>query len=169
MPHRSGYYLLAVLARPTRRCRTEYTVGVRVSDWRTRSLSPISHFHLPIPILLHIFALYFPAYPPTPLAPLNHPPFSLTPSLRSAIRSLIPDTPDGTSSKRQRLPSAGGTQGTGGQDQPGGFTYIDKDGEPSRRKIRIEYISDKSRRHITFSKRKAGIMKKVSEFSLSRR
>lgn len=31
-----------------------------------------------------------------------------------------------------------------------------------RRKIKIEYISDKTRRHITFSKRKAGIMKKVS-------
>lgn len=30
-----------------------------------------------------------------------------------------------------------------------------------RRKITIEYITDKSRRHITFSKRKAGIMKKV--------
>lgn len=31
-----------------------------------------------------------------------------------------------------------------------------------RRKIEIKFISDKSRRHITFSKRKAGIMKKVS-------
>lgn len=31
-----------------------------------------------------------------------------------------------------------------------------------RRKIKIEYIEDKNRRHITFSKRKAGIMKKVS-------
>lgn len=31
-----------------------------------------------------------------------------------------------------------------------------------RRKIKIEYIQDKNRRHITFSKRKAGIMKKVS-------
>jgi hypothetical protein len=30
-----------------------------------------------------------------------------------------------------------------------------------RKKIKIEYIQDKSRRHITFSKRKAGIMKKV--------
>lgn len=30
-----------------------------------------------------------------------------------------------------------------------------------RRKIKIEYIEDKTRRHITFSKRKAGIMKKV--------
>lgn len=47
-------------------------------------------------------------------------------------------------------------------DVPGGFTYIDKDSESGRRKIRIEYINDKSRRHITFSKRKAGIMKKVS-------
>ena len=30
-----------------------------------------------------------------------------------------------------------------------------------RRKINIEYIEDKNRRHITFSKRKSGIMKKV--------
>lgn len=30
-----------------------------------------------------------------------------------------------------------------------------------RRKIEIKFIADKSRRHITFSKRKAGIMKKV--------
>lgn len=35
------------------------------------------------------------------------------------------------------------------------------DRRSGRRKIKIEYISDKSRRHITFSKRKAGIMKKV--------
>ena len=34
-----------------------------------------------------------------------------------------------------------------------------------RRKIKIEYIDDKSRRHITFSKRKAGIMKKVCKHS----
>jgi hypothetical protein len=33
-----------------------------------------------------------------------------------------------------------------------------------RRKIKIEFIDDKSRRHITFSKRKAGIMKKVIAF-----
>lgn len=48
----------------------------------------------------------------------------------------------------------------------GGFTYSDKDGEAGRRKIRIEYINDKSRRHITFSKRKAGIMKKAYELSI---
>jgi hypothetical protein len=42
-------------------------------------------------------------------------------------------------------------------------TAIDgtKKGPSGRRKIKIEYIEDKSRRHITFSKRKAGIMKKV--------
>lgn len=39
----------------------------------------------------------------------------------------------------------------------------DDDEKPGRerRKIDIKFISDKSRRHITFSKRKAGIMKKV--------
>lgn len=35
------------------------------------------------------------------------------------------------------------------------------DKKTGRRKINIEFIEDKSRRHITFSKRKAGIMKKV--------
>lgn len=34
-----------------------------------------------------------------------------------------------------------------------------------RRKINIEFIEDKSRRHITFSKRKSGIMKKAYELS----
>ena len=36
-----------------------------------------------------------------------------------------------------------------------------EDRKSGRRKINIEFIEDKSRRHITFSKRKAGIMKKV--------
>ncbi|WRT66757.1 uncharacterized protein IL334_003720 [Kwoniella shivajii] len=65
------------------------------------------------------------------------------------------DVTEGPSGKRQR--SEGG---------PSGFTYVEKDGEPSRRKIKIEYINDKSRRHITFSKRKAGIMKKAYELSI---
>ncbi|KAI8852630.1 hypothetical protein BC829DRAFT_360445, partial [Chytridium lagenaria] len=34
-----------------------------------------------------------------------------------------------------------------------------------RKKIKIEYIEDRSRRHITFSKRKAGIMKKANELA----
>lgn len=39
----------------------------------------------------------------------------------------------------------------------------DEKGGRERRKIEIKFISDKSRRHITFSKRKAGIMKKVRD------
>lgn len=41
----------------------------------------------------------------------------------------------------------------------------DDDDKPGRerRKIEIKFITDKSRRHITFSKRKAGIMKKVRQ------
>lgn len=37
----------------------------------------------------------------------------------------------------------------------------DENSRKERRKIQIKFIEDKSRRHITFSKRKAGIMKKV--------
>jgi hypothetical protein len=47
------------------------------------------------------------------------------------------------------------------RDEPEG---IAPDKRSGRRKIKIEYIDDKSRRHITFSKRKAGIMKKVKVF-----
>ncbi|GJN94522.1 hypothetical protein Rhopal_007605-T1 [Rhodotorula paludigena] len=53
--------------------------------------------------------------------------------------------------------AAGGGKADGGD---GG------DGEDkARRKIQIEYIEEKSKRHITFSKRKAGIMKKAYELS----
>lgn len=47
----------------------------------------------------------------------------------------------------------------------------DDDDKPGRerRKIEIKFITDKSRRHITFSKRKAGIMKKVSRHLFTRR
>ncbi|KAI7902714.1 uncharacterized protein BX663DRAFT_510224 [Cokeromyces recurvatus] len=49
------------------------------------------------------------------------------------------------------------------EESDGNDTIPDK--RSGRRKIKIEYISDKSRRHITFSKRKAGIMKKAYELS----
>jgi hypothetical protein len=49
-----------------------------------------------------------------------------------------------------------------GHDSDGGDNSDEgNDKRSGRRKIKIEYIPDKSRRHITFSKRKAGIMKKV--------
>lgn len=50
------------------------------------------------------------------------------------------------------------------EDGPGAGKKSEK--KAGRRKIKIEFISDKSRRHITFSKRKAGIMKKVCLSSL---
>jgi hypothetical protein len=52
-----------------------------------------------------------------------------------------------------------GIPGIEGRNSSGNREIGDK--RAGRRKIKIEYIEDKSRRHITFSKRKAGIMKKV--------
>lgn len=59
----------------------------------------------------------------------------------------------------------GSVSGVGGEE--------DDDDEPTsgkqqkeRRKIEIKFIQDKLRRHITFSKRKAGIMKKAYELSV---
>jgi len=46
-----------------------------------------------------------------------------------------------------------------------GMEQPKKRGGHGRRKIEIEYIDDKIRRHITFSKRKAGISKKAYELS----
>jgi hypothetical protein len=48
-----------------------------------------------------------------------------------------------------------------GDDDDEGGPKKPADKKSGRRKIKIEFINDKSRRHITFSKRKAGIMKKV--------
>ena len=53
--------------------------------------------------------------------------------------------------KRPRVSAAAGDDDDDDDDKPG----------RERRKIDIKFIQDKSRRHITFSKRKAGIMKKV--------
>lgn len=50
---------------------------------------------------------------------------------------------------------SGSTAGDGGEGDAGG------EDDKSRRKITIQYIQKKEKRHITFSKRKAGIMKKV--------
>ena len=62
--------------------------------------------------------------------------------------------------KRPR-PSAVADDDDDDDDKPG------RDRE--RRKIDIKFIVDKSRRHITFSKRKAGIMKKVKSISTAQR
>lgn len=59
--------------------------------------------------------------------------------------------------KRQRISAAAAAAAAAADD---GDSDDDKPGR-ERRKIEIKFIQDKSRRHITFSKRKAGIMKKV--------
>lgn len=61
---------------------------------------------------------------------------------------------DNRGTKRPR-PSAAAEDDDDDEDKPG----------RERRKIEIKFIQDKSRRHITFSKRKAGIMKKVRRVS----
>jgi hypothetical protein len=62
----------------------------------------------------------------------------------------------GASPKKKRATTAASSQRLLSELQ------VDEDGKAiGRRKIQIEFIQDKSRRHITFSKRKAGIMKKV--------
>ncbi|KAJ2412290.1 transcription factor of the MADS box [Coemansia sp. RSA 2530] len=57
----------------------------------------------------------------------------------------------------------GDADGEGNGGAPADDSPADK--RAGRRKIKIEFIEDKSRRHITFSKRKAGIMKKAYELS----
>ncbi|QSL66583.1 hypothetical protein MERGE_000965 [Pneumocystis wakefieldiae] len=58
----------------------------------------------------------------------------------------------------------------GSVEEEGKRARIEEDDEDKvnreRRKIEIKFIEDKSRRHITFSKRKAGIMKKAYELSV---
>lgn len=61
-------------------------------------------------------------------------------------------------------PNVGGTgAGDDDDDEDGGASGKT---QKERRKIEIKFIQDKSRRHITFSKRKAGIMKKAYELSV---
>lgn len=58
--------------------------------------------------------------------------------------------------------AAGAAAAAGGRPSGANNAAGERDMHTGRRKIRIEFIEDDSRRHITFSKRKAGIMKKVS-------
>ncbi|KAI9891879.1 MAG: transcription factor of the MADS box [Vezdaea aestivalis] len=70
------------------------------------------------------------------------------------------------------LPSNGDVTESRGIKRPRPSAAVDDDEDDEdkqareRRKIEIKFITDKSRRHITFSKRKAGIMKKAYELSV---
>ena len=86
-----------------------------------------------------------------------------------------PNDQQSPSADNDGLIGGNGNGGQGGDNRgikrprvsaPAGDDDDDDDDKPGRerRKIDIKFIQDKSRRHITFSKRKAGIMKKVRTF-----
>ncbi|KAG8691892.1 transcription factor of the MADS box [Ceratobasidium sp. 423] len=117
------------------------------------------------------------------------------PNMVTSPRSKRPRPPDLHTGSNSGLPAATGAPVSGGPASGGFTTpasatgggddvFHQEDGEDGedddedeavgrkgtekkagRRKIKIEFIQDKSRRHITFSKRKAGIMKKAYELS----
>ncbi|KAK7729858.1 transcription factor of the MADS box [Cytospora paraplurivora] len=83
----------------------------------------------------------------------------------------LTDQHDQTSPTELEDPAGNGTAETRGVKRPRPAAADDDDdddekGGRERRKIEIKFIADKSRRHITFSKRKAGIMKKAYELSV---
>ncbi|KAI9248845.1 hypothetical protein BDA99DRAFT_445959 [Phascolomyces articulosus] len=83
---------------------------------------------------------------------------------------MNPDLPSSAGSSAQQAPTPLNQKQTNPIVEDDVGSGDDSDGDkPSRRsgrrKIKIEYIEDKNRRHITFSKRKAGIMKKAYELS----
>jgi len=90
------------------------------------------------------------------------PPLPITPPKASAHDSETP------SKKRKSTADTEAEEDDEDDDSEGGegaSSGNNKEKKSGRRKISIEFIEDKSRRHITFSKRKAGIMKKAYELS----
>ncbi|CAO3639337.1 unnamed protein product [Mucor hiemalis] len=78
--------------------------------------------------------------------------------------------PDLTDTRQQQLENMKQVKGFEAEDPNEGSGGDESETEKparrsGRRKIKIEYIEDKNCRHITFSKRKAGIMKKAYELS----
>ena len=78
--------------------------------------------------------------------------------------SGVPLPPPATSAEDSFITDQDAADSGGDDDDEDDKPKSDK--KAGRRKIKIEFIQDKSRRHITFSKRKAGIMKKVPFFKL---
>lgn len=77
----------------------------------------------------------------------HHQPLLPNPSLSPTTAAILEGLDDDDSEDDEGLGETGSSRG--------------HEKRSGRRKIKIEYIEEKSRRHITFSKRKAGIMKKV--------
>lgn len=98
------------------------------------------------------------AIPPTSVRALPLPMVSLSLSPLLSLRARHPFSSTLPAPPTDPFQHENGSDASDGSDDGGGGKPDKKAG---RRKIKIEFISDKSRRHITFSKRKAGIMKKV--------
>ncbi|KAN0065066.1 transcription factor of the MADS box [Thecaphora frezii] len=76
------------------------------------------------------------------------------------------DSDDGYAKSKGGKGKVGGGGGKNGKPKkPKTEAKGEKDAKTGRRKIKIEFIEDDARRHITFSKRKAGIMKKAYELA----
>ncbi|KXL47191.1 hypothetical protein M433DRAFT_151943 [Acidomyces richmondensis BFW] len=84
---------------------------------------------------------------------------------------IVAQDPTGAHEEHDELENGNGGESRGvkrPRTSTAGDDDDDDDDKPGRerRKIEIKFIQDKSRRHITFSKRKAGIMKKAYELSV---
>ncbi|KAF8710671.1 Brix protein, partial [Rhizoctonia solani] len=174
--------LVLTLPRPNR--------TIKLSSIKLPPRSPLLFLHIlaPPPTLRQMSA---PSTYPQSAPVSTGPPPNMVTSPRSK-RPRPPDLHTGTNSglpATTGAPVSGGPT-TGGFPTPSSATgagddvFHQEDGEDGedddddeagprkgtekkagRRKIKIEFIQDKSRRHITFSKRKAGIMKKAYELS----
>ena len=86
---------------------------------------------------------------------------------RHASMSAIPSTPTNTTPADTNHDHDNNNNNTSSRasGKKRSMAKGEKDSRTGRRKIKIEFIDDDSRRHITFSKRKAGIMKKAYELA----
>jgi len=80
------------------------------------------------------------------------------------LTSVVPIAPEVGKAPLSMVPMGGEGEDDDDDDDEDGPPRKKRGGH-GRRKIEIEYIEDKIRRHITFSKRKAGISKKAYELS----
>lgn len=84
---------------------------------------------------------------------------------RHASMSAIPSTPTNTTPADMNHDHDNNNASSRASGKKRSMAKGEKDSRTGRRKIKIEFIDDDSRRHITFSKRKAGIMKKAYELA----
>lgn len=123
---------------------------------------PVSSINQLCLILDYLFDIPF-----WPLSPLIF--FSLSYSFRFRLLAIMADITavgeENPSPTQDELQQAAAGNGAPDNRTPKRRMSDDEEDEEKqgreRRKIEIKFIQDKSRRHITFSKRKAGIMKKV--------